>query len=57
MFISCDEIISKVKGIVERDARYTVRDIACGWHLTLKSSLQSEEYLECSYDFCQISAR
>ena len=47
----------KSKGIVERDARYTVRDKARGWHLTLKSSLQSEEYLECSYDVCQISAR
>ena len=25
---SCDEIVSKVKEIVERDARYTVHDIA-----------------------------
>ena len=25
---SCDEIVSKVKEIIERDARYTVRDIA-----------------------------
>ena len=43
---SCDKIVSKVKQIVERDDSYTVHDIAqmVG---TIKSSLLSEEYLEC----------
>ena len=46
----CDEILSKIKEIVERDARYTVRDVHCstnGWRLTIKSSLHSKEYREC----------
>ena len=43
----CDEIVSKVKEIVERDARYTVRDIArmvglslSGVHCILKNMVE-----------------
>ena len=49
---ACVKNVSEVKEIVERDARYPVRD----WHFTIKSSLHSKEYLECSKDFCQVDA-
>ena len=42
----CDENVSKVKEIVERDARYTAHDIAQMVGISL-SSLHCKEYLCC----------
>ena len=45
---SSDEIVSKVKEIVKRYARYTLRDKpVLFWYLPIKSLLHSKEYFEC----------
>ena len=44
------EIVSKIKEIIEGDARFTVRDI--GRHITFNGSPYFEEAFESQKDFC-----
>ena len=46
------EIVSKIKEIIEGDARFTVRDIAKGRHITFNGSPYFEEAFESQKDFC-----
>jgi hypothetical protein len=49
---SRNEIVSKIKDIIEGDARFTVRDIAqIGRHITINGSSYFEEAFESKKDF------
>ena len=51
-FASPKEIVSKIKEIIEGDARYTVRDIARKVGISLNGSTYFEEAFESPKDFC-----
>ena len=51
------ENVSKIKEIIEGDARFTVRDIARKrWHITINGSPYFEEAFESQKDICQMGA-